>query len=68
MIDRCISWGQSGPFYSEVRGAMQGTVIPMYGFIAGLGGRDVGIKEIESAVKYMQENAPGNIVWIGVKE
>ncbi len=67
VIDRAISYGHSGPFFSEVKASLYGKTIPIYGFIAGLGGRDVSIREIESMVEYMQNNKPQNIVWIGVK-
>lgn len=68
VIDRAVSFGHEGPFFSEVKASMYGSNIPHYGFIAGLGGRDVSIKDIESAVTYMQKNEPSNLVWIGVKK
>jgi pyruvate/2-oxoacid:ferredoxin oxidoreductase alpha subunit len=68
VIDRAISYGHVGPFFSEVTYAMYGSDIPLYGFIAGLGGRDVSIMDIESMVSYMQKNDPENLIWIGVKK
>ncbi len=68
VIDRAISYGQAGPFFSEVRAAMYDSGIPIYGFIAGLGGRDVSIMDIESMVTYMQKNEAANLIWIGVKK
>lgn len=68
VVDRAISWGHEGPFFSEVKASMYGSKTPLYGFIAGLGGRDVSIHDIESIVNYMQKNAPSNLVWIGVKK
>jgi pyruvate/2-oxoacid:ferredoxin oxidoreductase alpha subunit len=68
VIDRAISYGHAGPFFSEVKAAMYGAVNPIYGFIAGLGGRDVSIMDIESVVDHMQRNEPGDLVWIGVKK
>jgi len=68
VIDRAVSFGQEGPFFSEVKSSMYGFDIPHYGFIAGLGGRDVSIMDIESTVTHMQKNEPSNLVWIGVKK
>jgi 2-oxoisovalerate ferredoxin oxidoreductase alpha subunit len=68
VIDRAVSFGHEGPFFSEVKSSMYGFDIPLYGFIAGLGGRDVSITDIESTVTYMQKNESSNLVWIGVKK
>jgi hypothetical protein len=46
---------------------MYGSSVPMYGFIAGLGGRDVSIRDIESMVEIMNTRKPENRIWIGVK-
>ena len=68
IIDRAISYGHDGPFFTEVRAAMYGSDCPIYGFIAGLGGRDVSISDIETMVDHMQNNEPSNLIWIGVKK
>ena len=68
VIDRAISFGHEGPFFSEVKAAMYGSNIPLYGFIAGLGGRDVSIMDIEPVVTHMEENEPSNLIWIGVRK
>ena len=68
VIDRAISYGHEGPFFTEVKAAMYGKQIPLYGFLAGLGGRDVSITDIESTVSHMKQNDPANIIWIGVKK
>lgn len=68
VIDRAISFGHEGPFLTEVKAAMYGRQVPIYGFLAGLGGRDVSIADIESVVTHMKENEPSNIIWIGVKK
>ncbi len=67
VIDRAISYGNEGPFYSEVKSALYGGTTPLYGFVAGLGGRDVSITDIETVVSHMEQNEPSNINWIGVK-
>lgn len=68
VIDRAISYGHEGPFFTEIKSSLYEKPIPIYGFIAGLGGRDVSIKDIESMVNFMQKNDPLNHIWIGVKE
>lgn len=68
VIDRAISFGNEGPFFSEIKGAMYGSDIPLYGFLAGLGGRDVSIKDIHSIVDHMRKNEPTSNIWIGVKD
>ncbi len=68
VIDRAISFGQGGPFFSEVKAAMYGSNTPLYGFIAGLGGRDVSITDVVSVVEHMQSNDPSDLIWIGVKK
>jgi 2-oxoisovalerate ferredoxin oxidoreductase alpha subunit len=67
VIDRAVSYGLEGPFFSEVKAAMYGFDIPMYGFIAGLGGRDVSIRDIESMAETMKTKKPENRIWMGVK-
>jgi len=68
VIDRMISFGHEGAFFTETKAAMYGETVPMYGFIAGLGGRDVSIVDIESMVDKMQVEDPSNLIWIGVKK
>jgi len=67
VIDRAISFGHEGPFFSEVKAAMYPSEVPLYGFIAGLGGRDVSTRDIESMAEHMQKNNPDNRIWVGVK-
>ncbi len=67
VVDRAISYGSAGPFYSETKSAMYGLQIPLFGFIAGLGGRDVSVADIESMFYYMQKKKPLDHIWIGLK-
>jgi len=67
VVDRAISYGSAGPFYSETKSAMYGLQIPLFGFIAGLGGRDVSVADIESMFYYMQKEKPLDHIWIGLK-
>jgi pyruvate/2-oxoacid:ferredoxin oxidoreductase alpha subunit len=71
VIDRNISFGHHGIFYQEVKSALYGrTDIPVLGYIAGLGGRDVTPHVIrEIAEKALHDKNPEALInWIGVKE
>lgn len=67
VIDRAVSYGHAGPFFTEVKAAMESYQLPIYGFIAGLGGRDVSIQNIEEILTYLQNEDPRDTIWIGVK-
>jgi len=70
VIDRNISFGAHGIFFQEIKSALYGrTDIPIVGYIAGLGGRDITpgvIREI--ADKAIGDEEPERYInWIGVK-
>ncbi len=70
VIDRNISFGAHGIFYQEIKSALYGrTDIPIIGYIAGLGGRDITPKVIrEIANKAIGDKQPERYInWIGVK-
>ncbi len=71
VIDRNISFGMSGAFYAETKAALynEKKAPPMWGYIAGLGGRDVPLNVIMDMIKQTiaEEHPEGDIVWIGVK-
>ena len=70
VIDRNISFGAHGIFYQEIKSALYGrTDIPIIGYIAGLGGRDITPKVIrEIAEKAIGDKQPERYInWIGVK-
>jgi 2-oxoisovalerate ferredoxin oxidoreductase alpha subunit len=67
VVDRAVSYGHEGPFFTETKASLYGSTLPLYGFIAGLGGRDVSVMDIESMVAHMGKNEPTNLIWIGVK-
>jgi pyruvate/2-oxoacid:ferredoxin oxidoreductase alpha subunit len=70
VIDRNISFGHSGIFYQEVKAAMynEDQRPPIFGYIAGLGGRDV----TPAVIMEIIEDAKGkakptkDINWIGL--
>jgi 2-oxoisovalerate ferredoxin oxidoreductase alpha subunit len=67
VVDRAISFGHEGPFFTETKAALYGSSLPLFGFIAGLGGRDVSVADLEFMVRHIQNNKPSNLIWIGVK-
>jgi pyruvate/2-oxoacid:ferredoxin oxidoreductase alpha subunit len=69
VIDRNIGFGVGGIFAQEVRAALYGkTEIPVFGFVAGLGGRDVRPRLIREIIDYAEKHdEPENLVWMGVK-
>lgn len=68
VIDRNISFGSEGIFFSEIKSALynEDIDIPVYGFVAGLGGRDVTMKDIEDMIK-KSDGKPKDILWWGLK-
>jgi len=58
VVDRCLSTGgPGGPAYSEVRSALYGEPSKprIYGYVGGLGGRDVMVSEFENLLKQVEE-------------
>jgi len=72
VVDRNISYGYHGIFYQEVKSALYGgaDTPPIFGFITGLGGRDITPGDFGDIADYaLSKNKPEEeIVWIGVKK
>jgi pyruvate/2-oxoacid:ferredoxin oxidoreductase alpha subunit len=71
VVDRNISYGHHGIFAQEVKSALLGhAAVPVFGFIAGLGGRDITPATFREIVDHAaaHDAAEDNIVWIGVKK
>jgi len=72
VVDRNISFGMSGAFYEETKAALYNVKSspPMWGYIAGLGGRDVPTNVVRDMIdQTLSEDHPeGDIIWIGVKK
>jgi len=72
VVDRNISYGCHGIFYQEVKSALYGgaDTPPIFGFITGLGGRDITPGDFGEMADYaLSKNKPEEeIVWIGVKK
>lgn len=71
VIDRNIGFGHSGIFCQEIKSALYGEPIqtPIFGFIIGMGGRDVTTKDIEEIVDFTfkSEKPDSMIIWRGVR-
>jgi pyruvate/2-oxoacid:ferredoxin oxidoreductase alpha subunit len=72
VIDRNLSAGVGGIFAQELRASLysQKERPPVFGFISGLGGRDITPELIEEAIQYtMEHDQPeGEILWLGLKK
>jgi len=71
IVDRNISYGHHGMFYEEVKSALYGYSdgLPLFGFITGLGGRDITPSTFKEITQYtLEKDKPEeDIIWIGVK-
>lgn len=72
VLDRNLSYGHHGIFYQEVKSAMYGQPVQpvIFGFVAGLGGRDITRESFKEIADYAlkHDRAEEEIVWIGVKK
>jgi pyruvate/2-oxoacid:ferredoxin oxidoreductase alpha subunit len=70
VIDRNISFGQGGIFASELQTVLfqERLNLPVFGFIAGLGGKDVTMVQFEEIVDILlaSETAGKSPYWVGV--
>lgn len=70
VLDRAISFGHSGIFAQEIRSAFcNDDERPLvFGFVTGLGGRDVTPDLIERAISYTLENdhPKQDVIWVGL--
>jgi pyruvate/2-oxoacid:ferredoxin oxidoreductase alpha subunit len=73
VYDRAVSYGVGGPTYIEARNALYDLAnIPVLGFLAGLGGRDVTREDVELMFKKTDAAAgrgrrAGGVTWIGTR-
>jgi len=75
VIDRQVSYGMEGPLHTEAKASLYSkTDSPLIaGFIAGLGGRDVTLHDIEAMVKksyqYLKAGkVEKEVQWVGLRE
>jgi len=70
VVDRNLSYGHHGIFAQELKSALFGTTAaPVFGFIAGLGGRDITPASFAEAIEVTRRTAQPQEepLWIGVK-
>lgn len=69
VIDRNLSYGAGGIFAQELRAALHNHCsIPVFGFVTGLGGRDVTPAMIRETIDYTTvRDEPEDLIWIGLK-
>ncbi len=68
IIDRNISIGMEGAVFSEVKASLYGkSDAKAYGFIAGLGGKDVTFGDIESICKKVVNGKAKDLEWYGLE-
>jgi len=68
VVDRSISIGMEGPVFTEVKASLYGiSDARVYGFIAGLGGKDVTFKDIEKMCKKVIEGRYEGYEWYGIE-
>jgi len=69
VIDRDLSPGSGGIFAQELKSALQGvgSGLPVFEYIAGLGGKDVTDTDVEGIITHCQNaQQPEGIEWIGL--
>ncbi|MEW5900256.1 MAG: pyruvate ferredoxin oxidoreductase [Acidobacteriota bacterium] len=71
VVDRNISYGHHGIFFEEVKSALYGfgDGLPVFGFITGLGGRDITPQTFKEIARFAlaKDKPEEDITWIGVK-
>lgn len=72
VIDRNFSWGSGGIFAQELKAALYNseTKPQIYGYIAGLGGRDITPDVVKDIVRQTEEadSPKSDYIWVGVKK
>lgn len=69
VIDRNISFGHGGIFCQEVKSALYNlkSPPPVFGFIAGIGGKDVTAELIQKILDYtFVHDEPEDVIWMGM--
>jgi 2-oxoisovalerate ferredoxin oxidoreductase alpha subunit len=69
VVDRNISFGQEGIFCTEVKASLYGQegAPPVSGFIAGLGGRDIKVRDLLAIAEAAEKDDCPEFNWYGVK-
>ncbi|MFQ6088467.1 MAG: pyruvate ferredoxin oxidoreductase [Candidatus Methanofastidiosia archaeon] len=67
VIDRNISFGNEGIFFTEVKSCLYGSGVPIQGYVAGLGGRDILTEDIVKMTEEALQTKQVDFKWWGVK-
>ena len=69
VVDRNISIGSEGALFSEIKASLYGkSDAKVHGFIAGLGGKDVTFKDIETICGKVMKGKAKDYEWYGLEE
>jgi len=72
VIDRNISFGHEGIFFSEIKAALYNSNLSarprIYGFIAGLGGRDVTPEDIQDMIHLTASGEADETTWFKLRK
>ena len=69
VIDRNVSVGMGGAVFNEVKASLYGkSNAKVYGYIAGLGGKDVTYLDIEKMCKKVVDGKAKHVEWYGLEE
>jgi len=70
VLDRNFSWGAGGIFAQEIKAALYNAERrpQLYGYIAGIGGRDITPETIKEIIRKTEEadRPKADYTWIGV--
>ena len=64
VLDKDVSFSVGGALYSDVKSSVNNET---YGYVIGLGGRDITPKDIEEIIT-KTENPTKDVEWIGLRE
>ncbi|RLJ10247.1 MAG: pyruvate ferredoxin oxidoreductase, partial [Candidatus Aenigmatarchaeota archaeon] len=63
IIEKDVSFGLAGALYTEVKAVLQKVNIPISGFIAGLGGRDITPADLKKVMEKIKQHKEG-MEWV----
>ncbi len=71
VLDRNISFGATGMIYQEAKAVLYNSEVrpPLFGFIAGLGGRDITPETIKEIFSHLMnhEEPESETIWVGLR-
>ncbi len=67
VLDKSVCFGIGGILYSDLKTKIPANIVEIYGYILGLGGRDITPKEIIDVFN-KTKNPTQDVTWIGLKE